>query len=89
MLVIVMLLLFKVDTVVCFPSELRLSLQRSFSGCCSSLRLEFLCDALPAPILLRLVPSLRCELQSDALSAAILLRLLLTTAHRTGLPRFG
>ena len=35
-----------VDTVVCFPSELQLSLQRSFSGCCSSLRLEFLCDAI-------------------------------------------
>ena len=30
-------------------------LQRSFSGCCSSLRLEFLCDALPAAILLRLL----------------------------------
>ena len=39
-----------VDTVVCFPSELQLSLQRSFSGCCSSLRLEFLCDAMPASI---------------------------------------
>ena len=71
-----------------------LSLQRSFSGCCSSLRraapaaaaairlglLEFLCDALPAAILLRLLRPLRCELQSDALPAAILLRLLLIAA---------
>ena len=55
-------------------------LQRSFSGCCSSLHLEFLSDALPAAILLRLLPPLRCELQSDALPAAILLRLLLITA---------
>ena len=55
-------------------------LRRPRLGCCSSLRLEFLCDALPAAILLRLLPPLRCELQSDALLAAILLRLLLITA---------
>ena len=49
----------------------------SFSGCCTeSLRVEFLCYALRAAILPRLLPPLQCEVQKDALPAAILLRLL-------------
>ena len=43
--------------------------------------LEFLCDALPAAILLRLLSPLQCELHCNvSLPAATLLRLLLITA---------